>query len=423
MPQFFRAAFLFLGLVLAAAPAAAADLAIGQTVLNGRTGEKITFKNITLKDCNLTEDEATRLFSGALSREDAGAMLGRMTARELRIPEADVETVNGDNFTVKDIVAQNIAQGGAQVLSIGSTDGVLPDDAGDATLHLGALRVEKISMPGLAAALRAGDPGGAAFRFSHLAWEGGELSAVDKATPAGAPGGNRILLHVGAAKIDQNFNADGAPLDGAASLTGITLKMPPTSRMGSNLAAFGYSQLDADFEVAGAYDPATKVYSLKTYALDLKKIGRIALSARISGVGETAFVGEKAARQQALLDSTLDWAQIDVTNSGLFEKIVAFFSLSQGKTPEAVKSEWRAIIAQAPMLFSGASAVDAVAKELDRFIADPKVLTLRIKGKGAPLKLGELVHISNTASFLDKLEVTGSQGTSNSAKPAPGTRL
>ena len=47
-------------------------------------------------------------------------------------------------------------------------------------------------MPGLAAALRAGDLGLAAFRFDHLDWAGGDMTVVDKGTAAGAPGGNRV---------------------------------------------------------------------------------------------------------------------------------------------------------------------------------------------------------------------------------------
>ncbi len=423
MPPFFRAALFLAGFALAATPATAGDIAISQAVLNSADGGKVTFKNLSLKDCNLTEAEATSLFTGALSREDAGALLGRMTASEVRIPETVIEAANGDHFTVKDIVAETIAQGGAQSLAIASADGVLPDDAGDSTLHLDALRVEHVSMPGLAAALATTDPGVAAFRFSHLVWQGGGISAVDKATPAGAPGGNRIVLHVGLSTIDQNFTPDGAPLDGSASFTGISLKLPPQSRGGATLAAFGYPELDADFKMAGAYDPARKIYALQTYTIDIQKIGRVGLSGQLSGLDVSAFRSERAVREKAVLASSLDWAQIDVSNAGLFDKIVAAVSLSQGKTPGAVKGEWRAIVAQAPLLFSGAQAVAVVAQELEHFIIDPKTLTLRIKGKDGPLKVSEFAHIADPTAFLNKLDVSGSSAAPGAAETAPGSRL
>src|SRR5208283_1936175 len=116
-------------------PVWAADVILDQAVL--KTGEKgrITFKNLVLSDCDLTRDEAASLFEGALSREESGALLDRMTARELKIPEAEILAENGDHFVLHDIVAANIAKGGADSLSLASVDGVLPDDSGDSTLH------------------------------------------------------------------------------------------------------------------------------------------------------------------------------------------------------------------------------------------------------------------------------------------------
>jgi hypothetical protein len=422
MPFPARVALVLIAGIAAAAPARAEDVTIAQAVLAGDSDSKIVFKNITIKDGNLTQTEAASLFGGTLSREDLGALLERMQASRVTIPEAEIQARNGDRFTLHDIVADSIAKGGAQSVTFASAEGVLPDDSGDATLHSGALRIEQISMPGLAAALRSSDAGLAAFRFTHLAWEGGDLSTVDKGTPAGAPGGNRIIVHAGGATVDQNFDGDGAPLDGAAAVTGLSIKMPPQSKGGSTLAAFGYPELSGDFHYAGAFDPAAGTYQMKTYAVDIKNVGRIALSGQFSGVTKTAFVGEKADREKALRKAFLDWAQIDVSNAGLFEKVLAFASLSQRKPPDAVRAEWRAIVSQAPMLFSGAPAIAVAAQAIDKFITDPKTLTLRVKGKDSPLQLGEFAHIEDPAAFLNRLDVTSAPGASSPARPS-GTRL
>ena len=213
MPLSCRAVFLVFGLCLgfglAAAPAAAADIVIPEATVDWGDGAKIKLKTITLKDCNLTQDEAVKLFSGGLTREDAGAMLARMTAGEAHIAEADMTTGAGDHLTVKDIAAQAIAQGGAENLTIAATEGVIPDDAGDSYLHFGALRINRVALSDLVAALQAGDPALAALRFSHLAWDGGDISVVDKGTPAGAPGGNRIKLQLGAGADRPEFRRQG----------------------------------------------------------------------------------------------------------------------------------------------------------------------------------------------------------------------
>lgn len=408
MPSLFRAAAF--GFVLFAAPAFAADIALDQTVL--KTGEKgrLTFKSVVLSDCDLTQAEAASLFSGALSREESGAMIERMTARELKIPEAEILTESGQRFTLHDIVAANIAKGGADSVAIGSAEGVLPDDSGDSTLRSGALRLGHVSLPGLASALRAGDIGLAAFRFAQFDWQGGELLMVEKGTAAGAPGGNRIVLRVGAVRIDQTLDADGAPGNVAASLSDLSVKMPPQSRGGLTLAAFGYPEIAADAHFAAAYDAATKTYKLSDYSLDFRKIGRLALSGQASNLDKTALTGEKSARQEALQAATVDWAQIDVTDAGLFEKIVAFVALNRGAPPATIKAEWRAIVAQGPLLLSGAPAAGVTARALDRFIADPKLLSLRFKGRDAPLTVGDLTHIEDPIAFFGRLDVTSPGG-------------
>jgi hypothetical protein len=266
----------------------------------------------------------------------------------------------------------------------------------------------------LAAAMRGGDFGLAAFRFAHLNWDGGEISVVDKGTAAGAPGGNRIQLRLGAAQVDQNFDAGGAPLDVTASFSGIAVKMPPQSKGGTTLTAFGYGEITADARFVGGYDPAAKSYRLGDYSVDLHNIGKIALSAQFSGLDRSAFIGDRPTREKAMNAATVDWVQIDVTNSGLFDKIVAYVSLTQGRTPDTVKSEWRALVSQAPLLFSGAPVISVAAKAVDRFIVDPKTLTLRFKGKDAPLKIEDMTHITDPMAFLNRLDVNSAP---ESAKP------
>ncbi len=418
MPLPFRALALPALLIVAAIPARAADVTLDSAVLaTGPTG-KITFKHLVLTDLNLSQSEAASLFSGALPREEAGALLERMTAKKLEIPETDVVAENGARYTMHDIEADNIARGGADRLSLASVDGVLPDDSGDTKIHSGKLSLQAVSLPGLAAALRGGDIGLAAFRFTRLDWDGGDISAVDKGTAAGEEGGNRIVLRAGAAHVDQTLDKDGAPLAGAAEFSGLSLKMPPQSKAGTTLAAFGYDEIDGIAQFKGGYDAAAKTYKLADYSIDLQKIGKVAFSGQFSGVEKSAFIGDRKTREAALRAATVDWAQIAVTNSGLFDKVVAFVSLSQGRTPEAVKAEWRGIVSQAPLLFSGAPAIDVAAKAVDRFIANPKTLALRAKGKDAPLKVGDMAHVEDPIAFLDRLDVESVPQAAIPAQPA-----
>jgi hypothetical protein len=420
MSSHFRSALAVSGLLLAAAPVCAGDVTLDQAAFATGAKGKVTFKNVQLTDANLSQSEAASLFSGTLAREAAGALVERLTAKQLKIPEVEILAENGDRYVLHDIVADHIEKGGAESLAFASIDGVLLDDSGDSTLHSGPVRFQSIALPGLAASLRGEGLGLPAFRFAHLNWEGGEFSLVDKGTAAGAPGGNRIRLNAGPAHIDQTFDADGLQLAADANFAGLTVKMPPRSRGGATLTAFGYGEVAANAHFSGVYDPPSRAYRLADYSLDLRNIGRIGISGALSGVEKSVFTGDKATRDQATRAATVDWARIDVTNAGLFEKIVTYVSLSQASSPDRVKADWRVVVSQAPLLFSGAQAIAATAKAVDRFIADPKTLTLRFKGKGEPLKLGDLINVADPTALISRLEIIPAPEAgrpANAAKP------
>jgi len=413
----FAAALVFSGLTLAAAPGRAADVRLDSATL--ATGEKgkISFKTIVLTDCNLTQAEVASLFSGALNREETAALLERLSASHIAIDQANVLNERGDSFVLHGLSADRVARGSADSIALASSDAVLPGDSGDSTLHGGPGHIDKVAIPGLAAAVHTGDLAAAASRFAHLNWDGFEMSVPDKETPAGANGGNRILIHGGPIVMDQTFDADGVPQDTTANVAGLSLKMPPESKGAAMLAAFGYSSIDADLRYAGRYEAASRQYRLLDYSLDAHALGKIGLSGQFSGVDKAAFTGDKAARGAAMQAAAVDWAQVNLVNSGLFEKVVALNSLTHGKPPEAIKAEWRAIVAQAPMLFSGAPGIGVVAQAVDHFIADPKNLTLHVQGKDGALKISDFASIEEPMAFLNRLAITAQADAPPPAKP------
>jgi hypothetical protein len=54
--------------------------------------------------------------------------------------------------------------------------------------------------------------------------------------------------------------------------------------------------------------------------------------------------------------------------------------------------------------------VGVTARALDRFIADPKNLSLRFKGRDGPLTIGDLTGIDDPIAFVGRLDVTSPGG-------------
>ena len=215
MPQFrFRALALGSAVLVANALggwpsiAVAGDVAIDNAVWRTGPDAKVTFKHVDLIDTNLTQDEATKLFNGALDKDAAAALAEKFKAARIVIPEAVVAKSDGATFTLHDIAADNIADGSVGHAALGSAEALLPGDSGDSNLHIGAAHWDKVAFDGLADAIRSGEFFERAVRFEHFDGEGIELSVPDKDLPAGAPGGNRILVKLGATHVDQTLDRD-----------------------------------------------------------------------------------------------------------------------------------------------------------------------------------------------------------------------
>ncbi len=414
MPQFrFRALALGSAVLVANALggwpsiAVAGDVAIDNAVWRTGPDAKVTFKHVDLIDTNLTQDEATKLFNGALDKDAAAALAEKFKAARIVIPEAVVAKSDGATFTLHDIAADNIADGSVGHAALGSAEALLPGDSGDSNLHIGAAHWDKVAFDGLADAIRSGEFFERAVRFEHFDGEGIELSVPDKDLPAGAPGGNRILVKLGATHVDQTLDST-TPLSTVAQFKGLSIEMPKASNSAAMLTALGLAKIEGDLQFSGHFEPAASVYTLEKYSINLQNIGAVGLTGRFGNIDKNAFNGDRETRRARMLDATVDQVELRIINSGLFEKTVAFYSLSQGKTPDQIKAEWRAIVDQAPTLFAGVPAARTLAKALDKFIGEPKNLSIVVKGKDGPIKTSEFMHVDEPTAFLNRLDIAAS---------------
>lgn len=391
-------------------PAAAADAAISLENVSLKAGSKATynFKRIDLTSANISRDEASKLFSGAASADETAAILAKLKAQRISIPETVVSSTDGGSVTFRDFVAEGVSEGKVARTTLAGFDGVIPmeDAAGNANLKGFALTIDGLDLQRLFSALKAGknieDGGG---KFARLSWNGFEMSFPDKDTPASAPGGNLVKIKLASLSGDQTYDGD-VPLKGAGAINGLTVELPKASQAGAALAAQGYDKIETSLRFSGAYDPARRAYSLDDFTLDAANIASIGLRGQFSGVDKTVFLGTKDEKVSALLKADVGSVDIRVVNAGAFEKAVAFLALSEKKSPEALKAEWAAFVTQAgPLLLPGEPAAAKVGAALAKFIAYPKSLTIAAKGKAGPVKIADLAAIDNPAAALAKVDV------------------
>jgi hypothetical protein len=421
-------ASLFVLPVLAPGLAQAADISLDNVALPTGEKSKITFKHIDIVDTNLTQEEAAKLFSGAATNDEAAALIGKLKAARISIPEATATSDKPGAIVFHDFKAEGVDQCAVAHLTLGGADADLPvETGGNLVFKSQALTVDGVQIEHLADAIRTREAKNAALRVAHMAWSGFDLSMPDKDTPATAEGGNLVRLHLNSATADQSFDGD-APLKSRFALNGLSLFLPKSSQGGAMLTALGYDKIDASLKIDGTYDPAKQTFSLDNYLIEAANIGSIGLRGRVSGLDKAAFGGDAKAKSAAMEAAALQSLELRIVNSGALDKAVAIAALSGSKTPVAVKTEWSALVAQGPLMMPDVPAAATISQGLLNFIANGKSLTLSLNARTPAPKFSELEGLEAPQQALARFDVTAvAEGTAPAlavlaTAPAPETQ-
>lgn len=395
-------------LALSSLTAATAQTNIALDNLTATTEKsKLTIKHADFIGANITADEARKLLTDA-TREEAAAILGKLEARQIVIPEATVAPNAGAGAVVlRNLLVDGVSKGVAARLSLGSFDGDGTDKAGGrVTLKGGAVAFDKLDAAAMIAAMKGGGSLEGLLKASRMTVSNVEVTAPDKDTPVDAPGGNLIKLGMASLNADQTYEGD-APARTTMTLNGLTIQLPKASKAGAMLAAEGYERIETNWRFGGLYDPAQRVYSLDEFSIDSPGVAALRLRGRFADVDRSAFSGSVETRAAALTGGAIGELELRVANAGVFEKVVAHVGRDQNKTPAQLVAEWKAITgAMLPALAGGDPVGAAAAQAIGRFFDNPKSLTIAVKGKAGPVKVAELFAMSNPLAILQKANVT-----------------
>jgi hypothetical protein len=174
------------------------------------------------------------------------------------------------------------------------------------------------------------------------------------------------------------FEKDHAPNFIKTKVEGIAVSATPAE--GVDLKEMvGVDQVTADFQLDLKLDPAQKVLTLKTLALDLNGLGHIEGSLTLDGVE-----GDPAKRDKDMDNAVLRTASLTFEDRSMLGKIVPAIAKMQGSDPAAT-------VAMAKSLLEGAragqgqatqAAFDALASFLDDYKKPKGPLTVTLKPEG-----------------------------------------
>jgi hypothetical protein len=395
-------AALFAAVSAFAAPAAADDVTIDNLAFKSLDGDSFAIAHVEFTNTNLSKEEVVKLLTPDTPADDDRVLAQKLKADKIAIPTIDILGKDGSKIHLTGLTASHVDAGRIEALDLASLEATGTDNGGAVSVKAGALHLDGLDVAQL---LAEDDPGSAALTPSRLV--GLTLSGLDIVAPdpEDTPG---QTIHVAVASIEVRNEYSGASIkQGDTKVAGIVIEPSPGSDEGKSLAGLGYAKIELAMTIGLKYQADAKTFALENFTIDGVQMGSVGLMANFTDVAPTLFGTDSAGRMQALLDAGVASIEIKLVNGGMFEKALAYAAKQQNLTPVKLRAQWSAMIGQvAPVMLGGSPAGLALAAEAQKFVAEPKTLTISAKVKSGALKASDFMAISDPTEFAGKLDIS-----------------
>jgi hypothetical protein len=384
----------------ALAQAALQNVSLSNITFKGGDGATVTVPKIDVTGTNLSQAELQKLFTPGTPSAESNALAARLKAQKIDIPlMTDAGSSAKQSMEVKGFVAEAIDAGKAAKVSVASLNVKREDGT---IVSFKTMRAEGLDMSTLPAF---GGGGQKAPRLDKLTIDGGDMSFTDKAVKADAPGGNTVKGSFGPVTLANTY-AGVVLTRSAFDLKNLVMVGPPTSQFSTQLKELGYDKLELNLAAAGGYDPAKKTMAIENFQMSGPAMGSFGLKGRFTDVAEGIASGDQAQSMVAMLGSSVERLEINVSNLGLFQKGFALAAKKQGKTAQALIGESKMMAtSMLPMMLGSDPGVTKLATALGQFMDNPNALNVVLTGKSGPVKIMQLAGIKNPQDALKIINI------------------
>ena len=379
----------------------AGDVTIDGLTFKSMDGDSFAIAHVEVANTNLSKDEIVKLLTPDTPADDELALARKLKADKFAVPSIDVVGRDGSKIHLSGLAAAHIDGGKVETLDIASVDATGTDKDGPVAIKMGPLHLDGLD----AARLLARDaPAAASLPPSRLV--GLSLSGIDVVAPdPGEVPGQSVHVGVSSITLLNEYSGDSIK-HGDAKISGVVIEPSPSSEAGKTLATFGYSKVELATAVSVKYEADAKTLAFENFTVDGVEMGSIGLKASFTDVAPTLFGADNGDRMQALLEAGVASIEVKLVNGGLFDKALAYSATQQGVAADKLRAQWSALVGETtPALLGGSPSSVALAAEAQKFIADPKNLTVTVKVKSGALKAGDFMAISDPSELLGKLDI------------------
>ncbi len=385
-----------------AAPAAADDIVIDSLAFKSLDGDAFAIAHVEFLNTNLTREEVVKLLTPDSPSDDDRALALKLKAGRISIPSIDILGTDGSKIHIAGLTAVHVEAGRIESLDLAGIDAGGADKGGPITVKAGALHVDGLDL----AQWFAADDDAAVARPTRLG--GLTLGGLDFVGPdPGDAPGQSLHIAIGSIALHNDYSGDTLK---HGRRQGRRRRHRAVARLGSRQEP-RQPRLFQDRTGGRAHrrlprrrqDPSARQPDRRRRRDGSHRRSRpVSATLRLPCSAPTA-----ASRMQALLTAGVASLEVKVVNGGLFEKSLAYYAKAQGLPIDKLRAQWSAMVGQmAPAMLGGSPAGLTLAVETQKFIAEPKTLTIAVKAKSGALKAGDFMAIGDPSEIAGKLDIS-----------------
>ena len=198
----------------------------------------------------------------------------------------------------------------------------------------------------------------------------------------------RIKATIGGFDLSLNEYLNGIPTSVSMTGSNIVVDLPTDSQdeQIKQLLALGVTSIDAGFGLAAAWNAETEAINITDFSFSGADLATVVLTGTIGNVTEALFGLDEDAALMAAMDLVVQNLNVDITDAGLADIVLASVAAEQGADPATLRPIFAGLAEGTVIgMLAGATEAKSVGTAINSFISGTaKNLNIQLEAKEEP---------------------------------------
>jgi hypothetical protein len=236
------------------------------------------------------------------------------------------------------------------------------------------------------------------------------FGGIDIDAPDGKNAGQRIKARLGLFETKMSNHVGVIPSSVTMALERFQMDIPTNTKESGlqDILALGYRTLDVSARYDQTWNADSKTLKLNEFSIASAGMFAAKATAEIGNVARDVFSTDKAVAAVAALGVSAKAVDVNIVNSGLFQRLIEKQAKDSRRKVEDVRTELAAGAAMMmPMFMGDHPAARLLGQVVGKFVADPKNIKVSMTSKDG-LGATDFMAAGNPMDVLKKVDIKAS---------------